>query len=889
MLTSETDNLHSTDNESGSKKVVPMHFLADDTNTVMVWRHALRITLAESATSVGYQQSDWGASFLWRVWRTVPAPEISLYNHLFDQGISTNDEAVDQSSIQPVEYGPGDLSVAHHNLLSQTQIDGSPIGKLFDSVLYRESRPKSESLSFLELLSSANPKDVHQLKMLQDAGIESEIDLTLTTACAAGLWDDAYGMVINSSRSLQLDGIRADGNTALHFICNQDPKSPISTLGNGSIYEKLLRALLEKGGEKSINSANRQGVTPLMIATSWSNEVLVQLLVNLSADITAQDAMGNTPFHYAVCFSDPAVLAKLCVKLGRMRRSSYYEGMQLPQTGNQAKARFKKIQTAVTFATFSSLQAPDERPSDFYSFSQSISSLNSSGHSCLHLAIARRDTGYLCKILDLLDDFGLQARLLCALDHCGETPLHFACRNGCIEDIMVLLFHGSRVGAISDDGSTAESLLRQYVSKNQQENKVLRLVIMLGEIIQKEEIAYEHFLEQKQEKSANTTLIGSQVLFCQVLHKKRQIGIGMPSLMSMLDLMPTLMSYCPNLASSCDWIMKLVEGGDAEKLIEHVSDVGETIASCLDLTDSDGNTLLHKAVEFKHFDITAILLDAGADASKENLSGISAVHIAAFNGTPDFFFSLMSSLMHEEQLFHSRANIMHYAASGGNLDILNALHCIGGLVCDESGSSNGAFEAAMRSQQFQASIYIACLLPFPVTPQAIMFEIKDFCLKLEAHRCDWHVLMDPSTQLQVHSELQATIVDANGLMIAHSLTSNDESALWRHASDELWQSLSKWQSRDEHRHHLVLQFYHVVTVMVPVVIHTFAAGAHCRHQLPLRSTQCHDLERAQPSCFGWEISNTNSLCMLAWKLEVGCCSENFVFSPLGSRRISWRA
>jgi hypothetical protein len=84
-----------------------------------------------------------------------------------------------------------------------------------------------------------------------------------------------------------------------------------------------------------------------------------------------------------------------------------------------------------------------------------------------------------------------------------------------------------------------------------------------------------------------------------------------------------------------------------------------------------------------------------------------------------------------------------------------------------------------------------------------MLEIKQFACNLENHQLDWHVLLDDSQSSEVHSELQATVTDATGLMVARSMTSNDETALWKHASDELWQSLSQWQSHDEHRHHLV--------------------------------------------------------------------------------------
>jgi len=87
--------------------------------------------------------------------------------------------------------------------------------------------------------------------------------------------------------------------------------------------------------------------------------------------------------------------------------------------------------------------------------------------------------------------------------------------------------------------------------------------------------------------------------------------------------------------------------------------------------------------------------------------------------------------------------------------------------------------------------------------------------------------MDSLAKSDIHSALRATIVDANGLMVAQSLTSDEGSAMWRHLSDELWQSLSTWHSRDEHRHYLVFLIF--------LLLYSFKltmqfAGSYCCYQ-----------------------------------------------------------
>lgn len=810
MHGNSTKDLHSNRamDETGCKTVIPMHFISESSEVVATWRHALKSALADSATSAGMEVSEWGASFLWRVWRTVPAPEVSLYDHLFQDVLDATNEAPDLELPRQDEFGPEKNLEALSMVLpilggsSTEPADGSPTSKVFDKVLYRDSREKCESLSYFELLSSQNPKEVRRLRMLRQAGVVSDIQLNVTMACAAELWDDAYGIAINP-RFLPFDGIRADGNTALHFVCNQDPKSAKSSLGNGSIYEKLLRVLLEKGGEQMVNAENRQGVTPLMIAVAWSNLVLVQLLVSLSADVSAEDVLGNTCFHYAVAHSDPAVLDLLVLKMSKLRRLSFIQ--QLPKASNHSKSQFAKIRAAVSLGGIANQNSSQkqEQPSDLNSYAQSICMPNSSGYSCLHLAIARNDTGKLCKVLEFLCDLGLHARLLCAPDHRGETPLHFACRKGSVEDIMVLLLFGSRAGAVTDNGSTAESLLRQFLLRKQRESGIIQFLEMMGQVTLKEDHDYENFMEQKHSNS-NSSIVTIQVEFCQALRKKRKFGFGMPSVFHMLSLMPSLQEYCPTLASSCDWVMKLVEEGDVEKFIHELDEMGENVESCLDMTDSQGNSILHKAVQFNNFGAVLMLLDAGADATKENESGITAVHIAASNGVPDTFFSILSSLLQVEFLFKSGTTIMHLAASGGSLDILNALHSFGGSLEDDVGDKNGILEAAIQHEQLKTSVYVACRLPIPSWTQSIILEITDFVNKLENCVSNWCVLIDASAASDVHSEIHSTITNANGVMVAQSLASNDDSALWRHLSDEVWQSLAQWQSRDEHRYYLVL-------------------------------------------------------------------------------------
>ena len=80
----------------------------------------------------------------------------------------------------------------------------------------------------------------------------------------------------------------------------------------------LLEALLENNQRATIaaNKADKQGVTPLMVAcaNSHGDDKCVELLLRHGAEVSAQDRDGKTSAHYAAAAGDDKVLRALLLK-----------------------------------------------------------------------------------------------------------------------------------------------------------------------------------------------------------------------------------------------------------------------------------------------------------------------------------------------------------------------------------------------------------------------------------------------------------------------------------------------------------------------------------------------------------------------------------------------
>ncbi|OUM63552.1 hypothetical protein PIROE2DRAFT_9903 [Piromyces sp. E2] len=97
-------------------------------------------------------------------------------------------------------------------------------------------------------------------------------------------WNEAY-LQYYLHNHLNVNGITKNGDTALHFACNER-------------HFKLIRQLIEEGGA-DINGQDREGKTIFMLATVKVNKVILNYLLDHHVNGNLQDRHGTTALMYS--------------------------------------------------------------------------------------------------------------------------------------------------------------------------------------------------------------------------------------------------------------------------------------------------------------------------------------------------------------------------------------------------------------------------------------------------------------------------------------------------------------------------------------------------------------------------------------------------------------
>jgi ankyrin repeat protein len=210
-----------------------------------------------------------------------------------------------------------------------------------------------------------------------------------------------------------------DGWTALHFACTKAHLAVVDELlspndSNGTTASRILGKRKSRGAD--IDAKDRNGNTPLHIASLCAHVHVVEALLSSGADILAINNEGGLPIHFAVSERNSAVSKYLLQKLyATTRRLPLHELVDdLTWIGNP-----------------NSSDVPPLR-------------------SVLHRNVLDADD--VVEILEYLID--RNPAWLCSRDQDGSLPVHVACRRGApftIVQFLVNLYKAS-VKSVTSEG-----------------------------------------------------------------------------------------------------------------------------------------------------------------------------------------------------------------------------------------------------------------------------------------------------------------------------------------------------------------------------------------------------------------------------------------------------
>jgi ankyrin repeat protein len=149
------------------------------------------------------------------------------------------------------------------------------------------------------IVADSNIQNIEQVREFLDLGIspnttDKKGSTPLTCAIASGKTNIAAYLI---ERGAHVEHVTSAGETPLHVACSSDD-------GTWAV-----RLLVAKGA--NINRPSDIGTTPLMWAAQWGFEETAQVLLELGADVSKTNRLGQTAAELAWMFGHQTLAKKI--------------------------------------------------------------------------------------------------------------------------------------------------------------------------------------------------------------------------------------------------------------------------------------------------------------------------------------------------------------------------------------------------------------------------------------------------------------------------------------------------------------------------------------------------------------------------------------------------
>ncbi|XP_034938538.1 ankyrin-1-like [Chelonus insularis] len=405
-----------------------------------------------------------------------------LVSILLERGANPN--VVDRENETPLHYACYHNSVASQKVIQLLLDHGAKIDAVKPSgwtPLFKACNNSNGAAVECLLANGANPNAVDKkgrtplhiickhkditvvsiVKLLVDHGaninaVDARGWTPLFVACQESNNQVVEYLLINNANCNATDDL---GQTLFHITAKQIRKYPYDEELHNRLIMSKMQLLLEYNA--NINSANKEGRTPLMIACQFANDTIIQYFLRHNANPNAVDHWGRTPLHF-VCHRKDKMAKRIIelflkydanIDIADVKgwtplfvacKSSSSEVVQC-LLDNHANPHRVDIENSSLLHI-----APKNCRGIVYQLLNhkvNVHSINKYKKSIIHCIVEANDE-------ILMNNFMSMDININSVDNEGNTPLHIAVKKISESMTRTLLHHGANVNILNNNNKT---------------------------------------------------------------------------------------------------------------------------------------------------------------------------------------------------------------------------------------------------------------------------------------------------------------------------------------------------------------------------------------------------------------------------------------------------
>lgn len=536
---------------------------------------------------------------------------------------------------------------------------------------------------------NANLQETFPLHVAAAHGDVGQIVVRVNTGCPVNTLDSAGATALHIAAQYDQDAAARQllllGANPVHN-CAHFPSVVHIAAHVGAI--KVLQVLIEF--QTPLNLQDAEGNTPLHRAVMARHLPVIQTLLNAGVAIDIRNGFGRTALDEAQMTRDPKIAALFRELQVRKKVEKARSAFSTLRDSIMSTEAAQKISTAIESGRESfdrvaeKIAPPPESQSEADASIAQVSGVETMSDVEIVKALSAGSWEQLEQLVDA--SVNLQVR-----GAHGETALHIAAYNGDTDRVRLLLTHGALPSSRDSDASTA-----LHAAAAQGHVETAQTLVEHGakvNAVDSDGFSALHYAAHNGHAAMAEFLIANNAKV-ELTNVKDETPLDLAKRRGYAAVIAVLREHLTaQKEPSVDEIFTraldfgitrevIAEHGErfAHHLFEYEAEVRHQILPLLaaqglldNLTNADGQTTLHLAVDENDLQSVNILLDAGVDVNFRDADGETPLHLACFEGNPDIVRVLLEHGAQINSLNGAGDTALHIAGAERHTELVTLL------------------------------------------------------------------------------------------------------------------------------------------------------------------------------------------------------------------------